>query len=154
MEPSTKGKTLWEMLMDRLHHRGTSNGSGIPFSNPLDLRVGSAIAVAHSNGPEFANYDFSVQEIREYTRRITEQEFRFTDYVLRGVNQKSFDANEALTARLRAVPNSCFQILHTTTRRGSGSRVNFRMITLISAVRSPPWVIKLKCIRRPITVWS
>ena len=74
--PSNKGKTLWEMLTERLHKTGTANGAGIPFANPLDLRVGSAVAVAHSNGPEFANYDFSVQEIREYTRRMGGQEFR------------------------------------------------------------------------------
>src|SRR5436190_22563395 len=83
MDPQTKGKTLWEMLMERLHEGGAVNGAGIPFSNPLDLRIGSAVAVASSNGPEFADYDFSVQEIREYTRRIGGQEFRFTDYVLR-----------------------------------------------------------------------
>ena len=90
MEPENKGKTLWEMLTERLH--GGGNGAGIAFENPLDLRVGSAVAVPFSNGPEFADYDFTVQEIREYTRRIGGQEFRFTDYVLRGVNKKSFDA--------------------------------------------------------------
>jgi len=100
----TKGKTLWEMLMERLH-KGGGNGAGIPFANPLDLRVGSAVEVAYANGPEFADYDFTVQEIREYTRTISGQEFRFTDYVLRGVNKKSFDADDVVTARLRVVPN-------------------------------------------------
>src|SRR5205823_3508535 len=61
--------------------------------------------VAHSNGPEFGDFDFSVQEIREYTRRISGQEFRFTDYVLRGVNRKTLDADDVLQARLRVVPN-------------------------------------------------
>jgi len=103
MEPENKGKTLWEMLTERLH--GGGNGAGIAFENPLDLRVGSPVAVAFSNGPEFADYDFTVQEIREYTRRIGAQEFRFTDYVLRGVNKKSFDANEVMPARVRVVPN-------------------------------------------------
>src|SRR5437867_3496467 len=37
MEPGNKGKTLWEMFMERLH--GASNGAGIAFANPLDLRV-------------------------------------------------------------------------------------------------------------------
>src|SRR5260370_8055568 len=46
-----------------------------------------------------------VQEIREYSRRSGGQEFRFTDYVLRGVNTKSFDADAVMTARLRAMPN-------------------------------------------------
>ena len=73
---------------------GGGNGAGIAFANPLDLRVGSAVPVAHANGPEFADYNFTVQEIREYTRHIQGQEFRFTDYVLRGVNAKTFDADE------------------------------------------------------------
>jgi hypothetical protein len=103
MEPENKGKTLWEMLQERLH--GNSNGAGIAFANPLDLRVGSAVAVAYANGPEFTDYNFTAQEIREYTRRIEGQEFRFTDYVLRGVNTKSPDADYTLAARLRVVPN-------------------------------------------------
>ena len=103
MEPDNKGKTLWEMLLERLH--GGGNGTGIAFANPLDLRVGSAVAVAYANGPEFADYNFAAQEIREYTRRIEGQEFRFTDYVLRGVNTKSPDADDTLAARLRVVPN-------------------------------------------------
>ena len=103
MEPENKGKTLWEMLLQRVH--GGGNGAGIAFANPLDLRVGSAVAVAYSNGPEFADYNFAAQEIREYTRRIEGQEFRFTDYVLRGVNAKSPDADDTLAVRLRVVPN-------------------------------------------------
>jgi len=103
MDPSNKGKTIWEMLTQRIH--GNANGAGIAFANPLDLRVGSAFAIPYSNGPEFAGYDFSVPEIREYTRRIGGQEFRFTDYVLRGANKKSFDAGEALVVRIRVVPN-------------------------------------------------
>ena len=103
MEPEKQGKTLWEMLLERLH--GSTNGAGIAFANLLDLRVGSAVAVAYANGPEFADYNFAVQEIREYSRRIEGQEFRFTDYVLRGVNTKSPDADDAPTARVRVVPN-------------------------------------------------
>jgi len=103
MEAEKKGKTLWEMLLERLH--GGGNGAGIAFANPLDLRVGSPVAVAYANGPEFADYNFAVQEIREYNRRIQDQEFRFTDYVLRGGNTKSPDADDTLTVRLRLVPN-------------------------------------------------
>ena len=103
MEPEKKGKTLWEMLLERLH--GGGNGAGIAFANPLDLRVGSPVAVAYANGPEFGDYNFTVQEMREYTRRIESREFRFTDYVLRGVSTKSPDADDTLTARLRVVPN-------------------------------------------------
>src|SRR5215469_200150 len=104
MEPQKTGKTLWEMFMDRLHAGG--NGSGISFANPLDLRIGSPVLVPFANGPEFKDIDFAVREIREYTRQIDGQEFRFTDYVLGGVNTKSFDADQAVTARLRVVPNA------------------------------------------------
>jgi hypothetical protein len=103
MDAANKGKTLWEMLVERLHKGG--NGAGIPFFNPLDSRVGAAVNIAHANGPEFEGFDFSVQEIREYTRNIGNQEFRFSDYVLRGVSTKSFEAKDALTARIRVVPN-------------------------------------------------
>ena len=104
MEPENKGKTLWEMLVDRLH--GNGNGAGIAFANPLDLRVGSPVAIAYANGSEFADYTFTAQEIREYTRRIKSQDFRFTDYVLRGVNAKSPDADNVMVARVRVVPNA------------------------------------------------
>lgn len=103
MESQKQGKTLWEMLMARIH--GGGNGAGIAFENPLDLRVGSAVTVPYSNGPEFSDYDFTVQEIREYNRVIGGKEFRFTDYVVRGVNTKNFEAEKSLTARIRVVPN-------------------------------------------------
>jgi hypothetical protein len=102
MQPNDKGKTLWEMLSERLR---ASNGAGVAFSNPLDLRAGSPVRVSCANGPEFADFDFAADEIREYTRRIGEEEFRFTDYVLRGTNSKSFDPGDALTLRLRVLPN-------------------------------------------------
>ena len=98
-----KGKTLWEMLMARVH--GGGNGAGIAFDNPLELRIGSAVIVPAANGPELSPYDFSVEEIREYTRRLGGRDFVFTDYVLRGVNTKSFDAEQRIIARLRVVPN-------------------------------------------------
>jgi len=100
---ASKGKTIWEMLVERLHKSG--NGAGIAFANPLDLRIGSPVNVPYSNGAELAGYDFATKEIREYTRRIGGQEFRFTDYVLQGVNQKSFRAEDLLTVRLRTVSN-------------------------------------------------
>jgi hypothetical protein len=107
MEPENKGKTLWELLMQRVHGHATGNGNGegIAFENPLDLRVGSPVKMAFSNGPELAGYDFTVKEIHEYTRRLGTKEFRFTDYELRGVSTKSFDAADAIVARLRVVPN-------------------------------------------------
>jgi len=104
VESEKKGKTLWEMLMERIHRAG--NGSGSEFFNPLDLRIDAAVTIARVNGPDFADYDFTVQEIREYTRRIRNQEFRFSDYVLRGVDTKSFEAEQAMTVRIRTVPNA------------------------------------------------
>jgi hypothetical protein len=103
---SDKGKTLWEMLMARLHGPENGNGSGLPFYNPMDLRVGSVVNVPYSNGPQFAGFDFQVSEIREYTRRLGAEDFRFTDYWLAGVNTKSFAKEDTLRARIRTVPNS------------------------------------------------
>jgi hypothetical protein len=103
MDAANKGKTLWEMLVDRLHKGG--NGAGVLFFNPLDLRVCGAQRIAFANGPEFEGFDFAIQEIREYTRRIGAQEYRFSDYVLRGVSTKTFDAKDTLAARIRVVPN-------------------------------------------------
>ena len=104
MEAENKGKTLWEMLCERLRAHG--NGSGVDFYNPLELRVGSAVNVPFANGPQFATFDFSVQEIREYNRHIGGKDFRFTDYVLQGVSTKSLQAEDILTVRVRAVPNA------------------------------------------------
>jgi hypothetical protein len=97
------GKTLWEMLCERV--RGQSNGTGIAFDNPLDLRVGSLVPVAFANGPEFSGHDFTVREIREYHRQIAGQDFPFTDYVLRGADTRNFEAAGTINARLRVVPN-------------------------------------------------
>jgi hypothetical protein len=102
-QPAKDGKTLWEMFTARFH---ASNGDAIAFSNPLDLRIGSPVIVSPANGPEFADYDFSVKEIRQYLRAIDGQEFIFTDYALRAVNRKTFDANDERIMRLRVVPNS------------------------------------------------
>jgi len=104
MQPDQKGKTLWELFLARIHHDG-GNGSGLAFYNPRDGRVGSPLSIAYANGPEYSSYGFTVTEIHEYNRRIGGQEHRFVDYVLRGVNNKSFDAADAIDARVRAVPN-------------------------------------------------
>jgi hypothetical protein len=100
-DPKNNGKTLWEMLTQRSKQTATP----VTFANPLDLRIGSAVAVSHVNGPEFDGYDFSVQEIREYVRRINNQEFGFTDYILKGINSKTFDSADEVITHLRVVPN-------------------------------------------------
>lgn len=102
-DANDNSKTLWQMFAERFH---ASNGDAIAFSNPLDLRIGSPVLVNASNGPEFAGYDFTVKEIRQYLRAIGGQEFIFIDYVLRAVNSKTFDANDERTLRLRMVPNA------------------------------------------------
>ncbi len=99
-DPKNNGKTLWEMLTQR----GKATDA-VLFLNPLDLRIGSPVEVSPVNGPEFQGYDFSVKEIREFVRRINNQEFNFTDYFLKGINTKSFDTAQEVTTRLRAVPN-------------------------------------------------
>ena len=107
--PEDKGKTLWEMLQQRLGHRGHGNGNGdgaaLNFANPLDLRIDSPVPMAFANGPEFANYSFTVQAIRQYIRRIGSREFSFTDYELFGTNIKTFDAEDAMVPRVRVIEN-------------------------------------------------
>jgi hypothetical protein len=106
-EASGKGKTLWEMLVERVKgNNSNGHSTTVSFHNPLDLRVGAAFPMAFANGPELENFDFTVQEIREYVRRIAGQEFQFTDYALRGLNKKTFDADQALMYRLRVMPNA------------------------------------------------
>jgi hypothetical protein len=104
MDPVQKGKTLWEMLQERIH-KGSGNGPGIAFYNPLGLSVGAPLNVPYANGPEFTDYSFTISEIREYNRRIGGQDYRFADYVLSGANTKTFNAAEAMNARIRTVPN-------------------------------------------------
>lgn len=104
-EAENKGKTLWEMFLDRMRHHENGNGATLSFYNPLNLQIRSPVRIPYANGPEFADHDFSVQAIHQYVRHISGQEFTFTDYVLQGVNTKTFDADQALQARIRAVPN-------------------------------------------------
>jgi len=100
-DPKAKGKTLWEMLTQR----SQETVAPVTFANPLDLRIGAGVAVSDVNGSGFQDYDFSVKEIREYVRRINNQEFAFTDYLLKGINSKTFDPSDEVTPRLRVVPN-------------------------------------------------
>ncbi len=100
-DPKNNGKTLWEMLTQR----SKQTAAPVAFANPLDLRIGAGALVSHVNGPEFDGYDFTVNEIREYVRRINNQEFGFTDYVLKGINSKTFDSADEVITHLRVVPN-------------------------------------------------
>ena len=100
-DPQKNGKTLWEMLT----HKGNQTAAPISFYNPLELRIGSPVAIPSATGPEFRDYDFSVKEIREYVRRIGQQEFTFTDYILKGLNTKTVDSADEVIVRLRVFPN-------------------------------------------------
>lgn len=100
-EAPARGKTIWEMVKDRL----SKNGSDVPFLNPLDLRINTPVLVSKVNGPEFDGFTFSVKEIREYVRQIDGKDFGFTDYVLAGTNAKTFNPEDSVTVRLRLVPN-------------------------------------------------
>ena len=95
-----QGKTLWEMLKERLNKTDTAT----PFYNPIDYRVGGSVSLAKGH-PEFQAYDFTIEQALEFTRRIGGKIFKFTDYVLKGTNTKSFNPDDALTCRLRAMPN-------------------------------------------------
>lgn len=95
-----QGRTLWEMFKERLNKADAA----VAFYNPLDYRVGGMVSLAKGH-PEFQAYDFTVKEILEFTRRIGGQEFEFTDYALAGTNTKTFNPEDALTLRLRTVPN-------------------------------------------------
>jgi hypothetical protein len=69
-----KGRTLWEMLLDKL--RGPVE---FQYYNPLRARIGSAITL---DEVEWRDLNFFVLSILEYKRTISRQKFRFVDYTL------------------------------------------------------------------------
>ena len=69
-----RGKTLWEMLMEKL-----SGPVEFQFYNPLRARIGHAVTIEEV---ELRDYNFFLREIREYKRTIGGQAFSFADYVL------------------------------------------------------------------------
>jgi len=105
MPSDGKGRTLWEMLLQRIHHPA-NNGSGIPFYNPLGAQVNAAFPVPYANGADLADHSFTVREIHEYNRIIGGQDYVFVDYLLHGINQKTLDSADNLEIRVRAVPNT------------------------------------------------
>jgi len=89
-----KGKTIWEMFRDRI-----ADQPAIQIYNPLDQVVGMSLSL---NAPQYKDYDFTIKEIREYTRKIAGKTFIFTDYVLEGMIK--FDAATSILVRLRVMP--------------------------------------------------
>lgn len=87
-----KGKTLWEMLVDRF--KGPVEQR---YYNPLHAKVGGSMTIEE---PDLKDYNFFVKEIREYKRTIDGRDFVFVDYVLlaRPLGQ------EDVRVRLRLVP--------------------------------------------------
>ncbi len=70
----TKGRTLWEMLLDKLQ-----GPAEFRYYNPLHARIGSAVTL---DVVEWRDLNFFVLSIHEYTRTIGGQVFRFVDYTL------------------------------------------------------------------------
>jgi hypothetical protein len=69
-----KGKTLWEMLTEKLQ-----GPVEFQYYNPLKARIGNAVLI---NDIEWRDYHFFLREIREYKRTLGPKEFLFADYVL------------------------------------------------------------------------
>lgn len=69
-----KGKTLWEMLVDKLSH-----SQEFKYYNPLHTRVGHAVTI---DTIELRDYNFFLREILEYKRRIGPNQYLFADYVI------------------------------------------------------------------------
>ncbi len=69
-----KGKTLWEMLCEKMH-----GPVEFDYYNPLKARIGSYVTL---DEPDLHDLDFRVEEVREYRRTIGGKDFLFADYVL------------------------------------------------------------------------
>jgi hypothetical protein len=87
-----KGRTLWEMLLDRL--KGPVE---FEYYNPLRARVGSAATI---DLVEWRELNFFVESIHEYKRTIGGRQFLFADYALRARPL----AGEPVLVRLRLHP--------------------------------------------------
>jgi hypothetical protein len=70
-----KGKTLWEMLVERF----TWTPTELTVYNPLKAKVGSAATI---NTIEWRDFNFFITEIREMKRSIGGREFFTVDYTL------------------------------------------------------------------------
>lgn len=70
----TKGRTLWEMWCDWI-----SGPTEMRYFNPLRAKVGASVTL---DVLDYRDGLYTVSEIREYTRAIGQQTFKFVDYVL------------------------------------------------------------------------
>jgi hypothetical protein len=69
-----KGKTMWEMLMAKLHGPVESH-----YYNPLQAKIGSSLLI---DVIDLRDDNFFIKEIRQYKRTIDNRTFLFVDYVL------------------------------------------------------------------------
>jgi hypothetical protein len=69
-----KGKTLWEMLLAKIH-----GPVELHYYNPLKAKIGSAIMI---NDLDLREESFFIKEIRQYKRAVNGRPFLFVDYVL------------------------------------------------------------------------
>lgn len=82
--PDPRGSTLWEMFLQWMKNRGSSEPvAASSLLNPLDWVPGSPVSRDATHGPEFASSLTRVEELRQVVRRVSGQEFPFVDYVLR-----------------------------------------------------------------------
>lgn len=88
----TKGRTLWEMLLDKMQ-----GPAEFRYYNPLRARIGSAVTL---DGVEWRDLNFFVVSIHEYKRSISGQDFLFVDYAL--VSRPL--GGEKMLIRLRLMP--------------------------------------------------
>jgi hypothetical protein len=87
-----KGRTLWEMLLDKLQ-----GPAEFRYYNPLHARIGSAVTL---DEVEWRDLNFFVLSIHEYKRTIRRRVFRFVDYVLVARPLR----RDKVLVRLRLVP--------------------------------------------------
>src|SRR5438132_212790 len=87
-----KGRTLWEMWTGKKPPPVQER-----TFNPMKAKIGSAVSL---NDIDLKQYDFFVQEMRQYERTIEGKQFLFTDYVLSAQPLKG----DAVLVRLRVNP--------------------------------------------------
>jgi hypothetical protein len=87
-----KGRTLWEMWTGKKQPPVEER-----YFNPMKAKIGSALTI---NDIDLKQYDFTVQEMREYKRTIAGKDYLFTDYVLHAQPLKG----DAVVVRLRVNP--------------------------------------------------
>ncbi len=68
------GKTLWQRWTEK-----PEKPVEVKFYDPLGVKVGGSITI---NELDYRDYNFFLQEIREYTRPELGEQHSFTDYVL------------------------------------------------------------------------